>query len=282
MQQRVEQLVDMALSVSALEIFVDRQPVDFGMTAVVELWLGPHQGLGPGQSARDRPSGSSGANRIMAWVGDGWGAAGGEWLVGKVSKDRTAPPEWRLVVLTESSGKVHANGHGVDDDAIVVITPDIPDSSTPTQEQISSLFAEVDKLVEAQSLAAALGSSPSAAEGLKLEQAACALGAALRANLARAIEQGSEDMLKAALQRAQDAEVPEAPPAKRKLMELQLDRLAKEGDIAALEMAVREAMQEGAADLPQYVTAKATLNWEVIRMHEKVATSFCLKFLSTI
>ncbi|CAE7884439.1 unnamed protein product [Symbiodinium sp. KB8] len=66
MQRRMEQLVaahlnveclpvpvvsaetvgkDMALSVSTLEFFADRQPVEFGMTAVVELWLGPNQPL---------------------------------------------------------------------------------------------------------------------------------------------------------------------------------------------------------------------------------------------
>lgn len=45
LQRRIAQLVDMASSVSALEIFADRQPVDFGLTAVVELWLGSNETL---------------------------------------------------------------------------------------------------------------------------------------------------------------------------------------------------------------------------------------------
>eukprot|EP00435_Cladocopium_sp_Y103_P025625 s1042_g6.t1 len=102
LQRRVGQLVesrhgvpraaavsqDMAASVSALEIFADRQPVDFGLTAVVELWLGPNQTL-PAKSGDD-------ATRY-AWTSD---PSSPQWLsavqVSEQDRAEKAVYAWRL------------------------------------------------------------------------------------------------------------------------------------------------------------------------------------------
>ncbi|CAL1171370.1 unnamed protein product [Cladocopium goreaui] len=88
LQRRVGQLVDMAASVSALEIFADRQPVDFGLTAVVELWLGPNQTL-PAKSGDDLTR--------YAWTSD---PSSPQWLsavqVSEQDRAEKAVYAWRL------------------------------------------------------------------------------------------------------------------------------------------------------------------------------------------
>eukprot|EP00434_Breviolum_minutum_P024386 symbB.v1.2.021536.t1/scaffold1865.1/size98072/13 len=91
LQRRVAQLVDMAASVSALEIFADRQPVDFGLTAVVELWLGSNQTL---------PAKSGDEAIRYAWTSD---PSSPQWLSATIVSEKDLAEKavyaWRLKVL---------------------------------------------------------------------------------------------------------------------------------------------------------------------------------------
>eukprot|EP00928_Gymnodinium_smaydae_P037957 TRINITY_DN26287_c0_g1_i1.p1 TRINITY_DN26287_c0_g1~~TRINITY_DN26287_c0_g1_i1.p1 ORF type:complete len:1787 (+),score=425.39 TRINITY_DN26287_c0_g1_i1:139-5499(+) len=263
--RRVDQLVDMALSVSALEIFGDRQPVEFGLTAVVEQWLGNHAPLKTFEGTEKRSS-----IPIVAWITGSGSQAGsasrGKWLTASTCAASTAaPPEWRLVVQKPSAiGKEDAalRGRNIEDGAIVVVSPETTDTSAaPSPEEIDRLFDEVDTFHEKQLLASAVGHpvASSIGSGEGLESAACSLATALQNDLARALERGDEKSLAAALQRSRDAVLPDGLQAVRKLCALQLERCAREDNVAELRMALRHARQEGNEDLPEYALAEKAL-----------------------
>ncbi|CAE7372799.1 unnamed protein product [Symbiodinium natans] len=377
LQRRVEQLVDMALSVSTLEIFADRQPVEFGLTAVVELWLGPNQPLQAkaGKVPDDKSQFSLGK---LAWMGGGAEpVTGGRWLAAASSAEATKVlPEWTLRVHTPTQGlralkgalaklaggikvedihvELFAAGsvavtqpehpHGevacsfvlpalgdapdelhqrlsrldarafpqqfaanmldvgldVDESHISILEPiraeadvdpdsgaamvrgsfkfavrqqeryhddfiipvDLPDDiddATPTDREIQQLFAEVDDLIHSQALAAALGRDNGPAVGERLDRATCALATALRADLANAMKESTEQSLKDALGRLQDVSLPEVMAARRQLCDLQLQRCVENKDIAELTMVLREAESLGTEEMSQYASAKRML-----------------------
>jgi len=146
-----------------------------------------------------------------------------------------------------------------DDFIIPVDLPDEIDDAAPSDREIKQLFAEVDDLIHSQALAAALGSQNGPATGERPERATCALAAALRADLANAMKEGTETALKDALGRLQDVSLPEAMSARRQLCDLQLARCVESKNMSELTMVLREAEALGADEMTQYAAAKRML-----------------------
>eukprot|EP00931_Biecheleriopsis_adriatica_P032634 TRINITY_DN19023_c1_g1_i17.p1 TRINITY_DN19023_c1_g1~~TRINITY_DN19023_c1_g1_i17.p1 ORF type:complete len:4010 (-),score=873.77 TRINITY_DN19023_c1_g1_i17:154-12183(-) len=267
-QRRIEQLVDMALSVSALEIFADRQPVDFGLTAVVELWLGAHQVLKPVSAAEMMSSATvrfSALTPILAWRSERseMDLPSGKWLRAELSStdsDTATAPEWHLSVQTQATAKAAADSlQAQHDDSIVVVTPEVLDVPVLAPEDVQALFNEVDSLMEAQSLSAVLGRDMPEEKVKRLEEATVELGTTLRTVIIQAMETGTEEAIQAALRWAAVADIPEAPDAVRMLCELQLVRCSAGDSIQDLEMALREAKRQGCHELAEYAEAKQAL-----------------------
>lgn len=246
LQRRVGQLVDMAASVSALEIFADRQPVDFGLTAVVELWLGPNQTL-PAKSGDDLTR--------YAWTSD---PSSPQWLsavqVSEQDRAEKAVYAWRLKVEVKSSDaspvktaedNANADMEFYKDEWIPVILPHDQDASTPSPVEIARLFQEVDHIIRGKKIGRDVDLA-------NLEKAAASLGTALCADLARALEADTCEAIQGAIKRGRGADLPKRLVAMKRLCELQLHRALATGDEADLTMALREASRLGGDDAANF------------------------------
>jgi len=273
-RRRVKQLVEMALAVSALEVFADRQPVDFGLTAVVEQWIGQHRSLKTGVH-------HLGASAWQPFRVSGVGtrsdtASAHKWLVGETSSKPVA--DWRLAVERPSEAgagigqEFTLSSHVASSDGSIVVidTSAEPeglavtfrgDAPPPSPREIDRLFAEVDVAYEEQFLAAArIAAAGSGGQGHgdvdlasthRLEKSVVSLIAALKADLRTAETSGDEVELRNSIQRTRDVEMPDKHRAAVQLARLQLLSGIAAGDMVAIRMAMRQARQLGAQDVIQ-------------------------------
>ncbi|CAJ1401191.1 unnamed protein product [Effrenium voratum] len=228
----------MARSVSALEIFADRQPVDFGLTAVVELWLGPNQVLHSNQDTA----------RLGRITGPG------SWLSAKQLDTKAAAEKatyaWRLQAPSpggaESRSACIAFREG--DHIIPVVLP--------REEKVGASPAEIDLLFQVEEVfrAKKLGKE---LDMDQLASAASHLGAALVSDLTSALDLDDATAIQASLKRMRGSVVPRSAEARRRLCELQpggprLLAAVASGDTNELAMATREAARVGGEDAAQF------------------------------
>jgi len=230
-RRQVAHLVATALAIPALEIFADRQPVDFGRTEVVEQLIGPYEPVAFHRDSNDAPVGE-------------------RWLVAATSQ---APQrEWRLVVeLPGARPKATRLGDG--EDAIVLVDrrSDSGDGAeAPSKEKVDSLFEAMDK---AWGWRGPGGCDIAAAA---VEKAAVALASALRAGARAAMESGDAAKLRGAVEQCRGAvELPEARLLCRLLCEAQLSSAMVAKDLDDIRMAIRFTRQQGYDYLEEFKEA---------------------------
>lgn len=260
-RRNVQKLVDMALAVPALEVFGDRQPVEFGLTEVVEQVLGDARLLDTGFGDKTGVTVAWSATPSDKLVPGADIGKIGSWLKleGGVVKEVA---EWRLVVEPASHDLRRKTSFAFrpgDDEGVITLVDD-PNkagepSVSPGADEINRLFSDVNTAHEDHLRGAAGGS--------QLEKAATSLAKALKDDLQAALraaeKDGDEQALRQAVMRTRDAELPEKRRAMERLNEIQMGSAIAAGDIIAIRMAMRDARAQGLDHLPQYGAAEAAL-----------------------
>lgn len=218
-------LVDATLSVPALEVFEDRQPVDFGLTEVLE------QSLVNRTPLPDRWMGASDPPSL--------------WLMPTL----TEKSDWRIVVWNADAGAeepgaetgdAHALEHA---DAQVwmdhVFFP-IPRAWAP--DEIGDRFDAVDRAVAA-------GSD-------RLAERSRALISALMSNLRHARASSREDLVEQAIALCRDVDLPDKRRALEFVCGLQLERALAADDTQGLRRAVGECSRVGCEYLETFARAR--------------------------
>eukprot|EP00929_Paragymnodinium_shiwhaense_P069830 TRINITY_DN35261_c0_g2_i1.p1 TRINITY_DN35261_c0_g2~~TRINITY_DN35261_c0_g2_i1.p1 ORF type:complete len:2747 (-),score=615.84 TRINITY_DN35261_c0_g2_i1:144-8384(-) len=246
-RRQLQSLVEVALAVPALETFGDRQPVEFGLTEVVEHMVGHHRPLN--SCTVDNSLEDLAACRID---GDKDYPC---WITAQPAPEEVR--EWQLVVEKppEKGATADAALHrGSSEGKVVLIdrSEGRGDMGTaPSREEINELFEAMDKAYEAASLDIS-GTSKS-----QLEGAAVRLVSALRADLRSASDSKSEERMRQAFAHTRDVELPEKYELSRSLCRMQLQNALLGDDIVNLDMAISFVKQQGVTDLPEFEKAQA-------------------------
>jgi len=214
----IAQLVDIALAVPALEVFADRQPVEFGLTEVVEQCLVEYLSL---------PS---------EWEGNGTPPA--QWL----TPVRSWRSDWRLVVQGRGERReaLKPTEHV---DALVWTDYGLQPKEVPSPTEINRLFDRVDKAYKANSS--------------DLEHAVRALIAGLKADLLAAMASGDEARVYAAVAHAREVELPERQRALEVISARRLHTVLETGDMLAMRQALSAASALGCGHLEMYARVHA-------------------------
>eukprot|EP00928_Gymnodinium_smaydae_P063480 TRINITY_DN4703_c0_g2_i1.p1 TRINITY_DN4703_c0_g2~~TRINITY_DN4703_c0_g2_i1.p1 ORF type:complete len:2551 (-),score=465.08 TRINITY_DN4703_c0_g2_i1:84-6608(-) len=225
----VAHLVDVALAVPALEVFADRQPVEWGLTEVIEQSLVSREPL-------------------PARLGKHEQIPEGGWL--KPAR-REAPRQWRLVVRRARDLNTGMGASARDDAAAVIWVDSSPgepglegtDAPPPTPDEIDSLFDAADPALTA----AVYGRPDKDGSGASKIRA---LIVALKADLTAAIASTDLDLISAAVVRAREVEMAERQVAVDILCQDRLEAALASSSESVMRGALGTARASGAVHLP--------------------------------
>eukprot|EP00930_Biecheleria_cincta_P035086 TRINITY_DN24163_c0_g1_i1.p1 TRINITY_DN24163_c0_g1~~TRINITY_DN24163_c0_g1_i1.p1 ORF type:complete len:1944 (-),score=324.17 TRINITY_DN24163_c0_g1_i1:98-5167(-) len=230
-RRHIASLVRVALSVPAFEVFADRQPVEWGLTEVIEHSLTERDEL-PNSFAKDVPEPVS-------------------WLQAQHASDAgsmagIALPNWKLVVLDTTKVRQRQQQLQYELDAIVWMDLGLkPGDTPPSLVEIDRLFQDVDDaLLDG-------GSSRSAQE-----QALRALIVALKTDLTLALKSGAEDAMERAVIRAREVDLPSKQDCLDHLVNQRLLLALTSGSEVQMRSALRFAREKGAENLEAYKDVK--------------------------
>lgn len=222
-RREISLLVDLALAVPAFEVFADRQPVEWGVTEIIEQSLG---------SRYDLPE---------RWI-NGDAKPAEDWLT---LTDVPKVADWHLVV--KSATLLQGSSGREDADAVVWVDHggESASGTPPTPEKIDALFQAADDSMSRKSGAA----TP--------EESLRDLILALKADLAKALESDDQAVLEAAVLRARTVELPEKQQAVEKACQLRLCAALESGDEAVMRGALRLVRSYGVEHLELVAVVRA-------------------------
>lgn len=234
-KRQIQQLVEIAEALPALEIFADRQPVDFGLTEVMEHWVGPYDPVNNAYFVNAD---------VSSWV--------------KATSSSQASSEWYIKIVRAAwAAPSNLRPNSEHDCAILLVdrrngcVP--PSVAPPDAARIDHLFDQVNKAYEAPAPQRNLWMLGGASmPTLSVEEETVKLVHALEADLYRAKELDTEEALSQAISRSRDAELPLKSTCVRRLCQLQLQNALKAEDLQALTMAMRLTSNSSNEDLAEY------------------------------
>lgn len=233
-RRRVAQLVDIALTVPALEVFADRQPVEWGLTEVIEQSLAKREHLpNKWRDKREAPP---------AWL----------------EPALQVKPDWELIIesaSTKNKGRLHDSTAAIvwmDHSPLLMEEPEMPvpledrpegspDAPPPPPEAPPP--AVIDQLFDDMEIAVERG-------GESLDKAIRALVTGLKADLAAAAATGNEATMEAAVLRTREVELPEKQVVCERICAQRLIYASRSGKEPVMRAALRMARQYGAEHLP--------------------------------
>ncbi|CAK9017507.1 unnamed protein product [Durusdinium trenchii] len=216
-RRHVASLVSVAMQVPAFEVFADRQPVEWGLSEVIEHSLIDQEPL-PREGVAS------------------------EWLElchGSFGPNAPTTCWWKLLVL-EPGNRSHPLDPLADVDVIVWVDHGAtPAEPVPRPEEIDQLFAQVDVTID---------------HGTSAEREECIkkLILALKADLMTAIHSNDHAQMEAAVLRAREVELPAKTEAVSCLVTSRLLTAAESGSEAEMRNALRFAREKGMEKLSVY------------------------------
>jgi hypothetical protein len=224
-RRAIAQLVEVTLAVPALEVFADRQPVEFGLTEVVEQSLVNNIELGNQWQGRTAPPGS--------------------WLM-PAHSDKS---DWRIVVWKgdESAGAGARDSLLEHADAMVWMDFGYqipPREAPPTQDQLNDMFEAVDREF-------AKGNQ----EELVRRSKALIIG--LMQDLRCAMNSDEERDILESIERCRDVHLPDKDEAYELLSRRRLKQALDADDEPTLRFVVDTASNWGCEHLQEFKDARA-------------------------
>jgi len=239
-RRRVAQLVDVALVVPGLEAFADRQPVEWGLTEVVEQSLVAREALPDKWAVKD-------VEPPALWL-EPVASTRGDW---KLVVDRVDDSGRRVSRLDDHTDAIVWVDHTPKSLASAPMTHA---AAPPSPAEISRLFSVVDATAADRGHVAA----SSGAEGdAALDDAVRALVGGLKSDLQAALQAGDEAGMEAALVRARDVTLFEKHEVAESVCDLRLQAALATCNEAAMRGALRMVRAYGADHIPMYEVVAA-------------------------
>lgn len=216
-RRQIEQLVDIARSVPVIEVFADRQSIEWGLTEIVEQSLAARLQLPSDKSEEDSIHPAKSAKP--------------EWL--ELHLDHKA--EWRLVV--KGTARQEASRMTDDTEALVWIDSGVDVKPLrKTDAEIGLLFEGVNKAIDCKR---------------DVNGAIHALICGLKADLEAAVQSGDAAAIAAAVCRTQDVDLPEKKNAVQHACLMRLRHSLEMGKEVEMRSAMRMARDEGVHDVAE-------------------------------
>jgi len=219
-------------------VFSDRQPVEWGLTEIIEQSMGsrvalPHKGKG---IVYDDLEPVEGAEPVEVPVAVEEGLSGDPWLIATIG----TKSDWRLIVQKGygDDGKAEEARLGEDSDAIFWVDHGYTSTiAAPSVDVVNAMFNCVDN---------------SMASGADPEQHIYNLIIGLKAYLRHAIQSKDVMTIEAAILMTREIEMPEKQRAIEIVCQQRLKAAHETGIEAEMRRAVRAARSSGATHVPAY------------------------------
>lgn len=227
-RRQIASLVSVALAVPAFEVFADRQPVEWGLTEVVEHRLSDRDEL-PTAFPKDVPPPE-------------------DWLQVRDDSAKTSSfsmPCWKLILL--DAANVHNQRQLLQSNMDAIVWVDLgfqPGDVAPDPVEIDRCFKDVDEVLDGH------------CTRLQQEKTLEGLLFALKTDLTLALKYQDDDSIQAAVIRARDVELPVKQDAVEHLVRQRLLLALSSGMEAEMRSALRFARERGADHLQAYWDVK--------------------------